>query len=73
MARGEPGDEKRLLIMQIVISAAVGIFAAFIVGTADERGFLWWLGVVVIAFNIGEIIWNLVRLRRLARDRERLQ
>lgn len=68
----DPAQEKRFLLMQIGLSVVVGGFAFVILTLDGERNVWWWILLAVVLFNAGEIVWNLLRLRRLNHSQERV-
>lgn len=71
-AERDPAQEKRFLLMQIGLSVVVGGFAFVILTLDGERNVWWWILLAVVLFNAGEIVWNLLKLRRLNHSQERV-
>ena len=73
MTTPPPDRQGQQLLVQLGVSALVGVVALVVLLQADsERGVLFWVLLAVVVSSAGEAAWFLSKYLRLARDRERI-
>jgi hypothetical protein len=70
MTTGTPQSRGRLYLVQLGVSALIGIISLVALRElSDERGAVFWVVLAVAVLSAAEVVWFLVRYLRLARDR----
>lgn len=72
MATADPMEQKRMALVQIGVSAFIGLIALFVLQAATDHGLMFWFTLAVALTSTGEVVWFLVKHLRLSRDQERI-
>lgn len=73
MTTPTPDQQRQHLLLQLGVSALVGLVAlVLLLKTDSESGVEFWVFLAVLVVSAGEVAWFLSRYLRHTRDRERL-